>query len=238
MAEQNAHLSQSGLFALQDWPAVQDYARRHELTVIGVDEAGRGPLCGPVVAGAVMLPDPVPINGLACSKTLSAKRREVLALEISNNALASAVACATVEEIDSLNILHASLLAMNRAVSEVARLAKLKPEQCLVLVDGNRLPSWSFLAVAVVKGDTKIPAISAGSILAKVHRDAWCKTSAQDYPQYELDVHMGYPTPRHLALLQEHGAAPIYRRSFRPVKEALLRNGEFAAAGMRTEAAA
>ncbi len=208
---------------LQEWHEIQAYASENGLHVIGVDEAGRGPLCGPVVAGAALLITPNPIEGLACSKTLSATRREALAMLIHEKAHASAVAQATVEEIDQLNILQASLLAMWRAVDIVVQMAGLTPEQCLIAVDGNKLPKWPYKAIAVVKGDTKIPAISAGSILAKVARDEWCKAHAVQYPLYELNVHMGYPTPRHMALLREHGATPVHRKSFRPVREALER---------------
>lgn len=207
----------------KDWPDIQAYAAEHALHVIGVDEAGRGPLCGPVVAGAALLFDPNPIEGLACSKTLSPAKRERLAQCIEQSARASAVAYATVEEIDRLNILHASLLAMWRAVDQVLEQAGLTTEQCLIAVDGNKLPKWQYQAIAVVKGDTKIPAISAGSILAKVARDEWCRTHALQYPQYEFDVHMGYPTQRHMALLAQHGATPVHRKSFRPVREALER---------------
>lgn len=207
----------------QEWHEIQAYAAGHGLHVIGVDEAGRGPLCGPVVAGAALLATPNPIEGLACSKTLSARRREALAMLIHEKAHASAVAQATVEEIDQLNILQASLLAMWRAVDIVVQLAGLTPEQCLIAVDGNKLPKWPYKAIAVVKGDTKIPAISAGSILAKVARDEWCKAHAVQYPLYEFNVHMGYPTARHMALLREHGATPVHRKSFRPVREALER---------------
>lgn len=207
----------------KDWPDIQAYAAEHALHVIGVDEAGRGPLCGPVVAGAALLFEPNSIEGLACSKTLSPTKREHLAQSIQQFARASAVAHATVEEIDQLNILHASLLAMWRAVDQVVEQAGLTAEQCLIAVDGNKLPKWPYRAIAVVKGDTKIPAISAGSILAKVARDEWCKTHALHYPQYEFDVHMGYPTPRHMALLAQHGATPVHRKSFRPVREALER---------------
>jgi len=207
----------------QEWPEIQAHAAEHGLHVIGVDEAGRGPLCGPVVAGAALLATPNPIQGLACSKTLSAGKREILADLVQKHALASAVAHATVDEIDQLNILQASLLAMWRAVDLVVQQAGLAPEQCLIAVDGNKLPKWPYKAIAVVKGDTKVPAISAGSILAKVARDEWCKIHAVQYPQYEFDVHMGYPTPRHMALLLEHGATPVHRKSFRPVREALER---------------
>ncbi|HEX4856687.1 MAG TPA: ribonuclease HII [Limnobacter sp.] len=206
---------------LNDWESIRRHAIQHGLYVIGVDEAGRGPLCGPVVAGAVLLAEPCSINGLACSKTLSASKRDLLARQIQESAQAWAVAQASVEEIDQLNILQASLLAMHRAVQQVVELAQLNPSRCLVLVDGNKLPAWPFEAIAVIKGDTKIPAISAASILAKVNRDEWCKENALKFPQYELDVNMGYPTARHMALLTQHGAATIHRRSFRPVREAL-----------------
>lgn len=208
---------------LQEWSEIQAHAAQLGLLVIGVDEAGRGPLCGPVVAGAALLNQPNTIDGLACSKTLTAKRRDTLASSIHEHAKACAVAHATVEEIDRLNILQASLLAMWRAVDSVLSQTGLKPEQCLIVVDGNKLPKWPYQALAVVKGDTKIPAISAASILAKVARDEWCKTHALQYPQYELDVHMGYPTARHMALLREHGATQVHRKSFRPVREALER---------------
>lgn len=208
---------------MQQWVDIQAYATAHGMHVIGVDEAGRGPLCGPVVAGAALLREPNPIAGLACSKTLTPKKRDSLAALIQQSARACAVAQATVDEIDQLNILQASLLAMWRAVDLVVQQAGLTPEECLVVVDGNKLPKWTYKAIAVVKGDTKIPAISAGSILAKVARDDWCKTHAQLYPQFELDVHMGYPTPRHMALLAQHGATQVHRKSFRPVREALER---------------
>ncbi|WP_334120694.1 ribonuclease HII [Limnobacter sp.] len=207
----------------REWAEIQAYATEHGLQVIGVDEAGRGPLCGPVVAGAALLGTPNIIEGLACSKTLSPKKRDVLVLRIQEHARASAVAQATVEEIDRLNILQASLLAMWRAVDLVVQQAGLRPEQCLIAVDGNKLPKWPYKAIAVVKGDTKIPAISAGSILAKVARDEWCKAHALQYPEYEFDVHMGYPTARHMALLIQHGATQVHRKSFRPVREALER---------------
>lgn len=208
---------------LQEWPELQAYAAEQGLTIVGVDEAGRGPLCGPVVAGAALLDCPNPIEGLACSKTLTPKKRELLAKRIQESAPAWAVAYGTVEEIDRVNILQASLLAMWRAVDLVVQQAGLRPEQCLIAVDGNKLPKWPYKAVAVIKGDTKIPAISAGSILAKVARDEWCKTYAQQYPEYEFDVHMGYPTARHMALLMQYGATQVHRKSFRPVREALAR---------------
>ncbi len=181
----------------------------------GVDEAGRGPLAGPVVAAAVILDDLQPIKGLADSKVLTALRREKLYDEIRAKALCCSIAMATVEEIDSLNILQATMLAMRRAVEGL----RLKPVK--VLVDGNRLPTLSILAEAVVKGDARIPAISAASILAKVHRDRWCEQFHLEYPQYGFAGHKGYGTAEHLAALRKHGACPQHRRSFSPVAEVL-----------------
>lgn len=179
--------------------------------VAGVDEAGRGPLAGPVVAAAVILDDLKPIKGLTDSKKLSAARREMLFDEICDKALCCSIASASVEEIDRLNILQATLLAMRRAVEGL----RLKPHK--TLIDGNRLPPLSMLAEAIVKGDTLVPSISAASILAKVHRDRWCVEFDKSYPQYGFAVHKGYGTARHLAALQEHGACPQHRRSFAPV---------------------
>jgi len=177
----------------------------------GVDEAGRGPLAGPVVAAAVILDPLQPIAGLADSKKLTALRRERLYDEIHAKALCCAIALATVEEIDRLNILQATLLAMKRAVEGL----RLKPHK--VLVDGNRLPTLKILAEAIVKGDALVPAISAASILAKVHRDRWCGEYDQQYPQYGFAGHKGYGTAAHLAALKAHGACPQHRRSFAPV---------------------
>jgi ribonuclease HII len=181
----------------------------------GVDEAGRGPLAGPVVAAAVILDDLQPIKGLADSKVLTALRREKLYDEIRAKALCCSIAMATVEEIDSLNILQATMLAMRRAVEGL----RLKPVK--VLVDGNRLPTLSILAEAIVKGDALIPSISAASILAKVYRDRWCEQFHLEYPQYGFADHKGYGTAEHLAALREHGACPQHRRSFSPVAEVL-----------------
>ena len=181
----------------------------------GVDEAGRGPLAGPVVAAAVILDDLQPIKGLADSKVLTALRREKLYDEIRAKALCCSIAMATVEEIDSLNILQATMLAMRRAVEGL----RLKPVK--VLVDGNRLPTLSILAEAIVKGDARIPSISAASILAKVHRDRWCEQFHLEYPQYGFAGHKGYGTAEHLAALREHGVCPQHRRSFSPVAEVL-----------------
>ena len=177
----------------------------------GVDEAGRGPLMGPVVAAAVILDDLNPIKGLADSKKLSPLRREKLYDEIRAKALCCSVALATVEEIDTLNILQATLLAMKRAVEGL----RLKPHK--VLVDGNRLPTLSILAEAIVKGDALVPVISAASIIAKVYRDRWCDDYHLQYPQYGFARHKGYGTAAHLAALREHGACPQHRRSFAPV---------------------
>lgn len=181
----------------------------------GVDEAGRGPLAGPVVAAAVILDDLQPIKGLADSKVLTALRREKLYDEILAKALCCSIAQASVEEIDSLNILQATMLAMKRAVEGL----RLRPVK--VLVDGNRLPTLSMLAEAIVKGDALVPSISAASILAKVHRDRWCEQFHLEYPQYGFAGHKGYGTAAHLAALREHGACPQHRRSFSPVAEVL-----------------
>ena len=177
----------------------------------GVDEAGRGPLAGPVVAAAVILDDLRPIIGLADSKKLSAARREKLYDEIRAKALCCSIALATVEEIDTLNILQATLLAMKRAVNGL----RLRPHK--VLVDGNRLPAIDILAEAIVKGDALVPSISAASILAKVYRDRWCTDYHQQFPQYGFDGHKGYGTAEHLAALRAHGACPQHRKSFAPV---------------------
>ena len=177
----------------------------------GVDEAGRGPLAGPVVAAAVILDPFNPIAGLADSKKLTALRREKLYDEIQAKALCCSIALATVEEIDSLNILQATLLAMKRAVESL----RLKPAK--VLVDGNQLPRLLILAEAIVKGDALVPAISAASILAKVYRDRWCGAYHLEFPQYGFAGHKGYGTAAHLAALRQHGACPQHRRSFAPV---------------------
>lgn len=181
----------------------------------GVDEAGRGPLAGPVVAAAVILDELNPIKGLADSKQLTALRRETLFDEIRARALCCSIAEASVDEIDRLNILQATLLAMRRAVEGL----RLKPGR--VLVDGNRIPVLKVPAEAIVKGDAKVPAISAASILAKVHRDRLCAALHEQHPQYGFDGHKGYPTPEHLAALRVHGACPQHRRSFAPVREVL-----------------
>jgi ribonuclease HII len=184
--------------------------------IAGVDEAGRGPLAGPVVAAAVMLDQLKPIKGLKDSKKLGPRTRERLFDEIRAKALCCCIAEASVEEIDRLNILQATLLAMSRAVEGL----RLKPHK--VLVDGNRLPVLKVAAEAIVKGDAKVKAISAASILAKVHRDRLCLALHEQHPLYGFDGHKGYPTPAHLAALREHGACPQHRRSFAPVREALV----------------
>ena len=185
--------------------------------VAGVDEAGRGPLAGPVVAAAVILDDLKPIPGLADSKTLSPRQRERLSAEIHARALCFSVAQASVEEIDRLNILQATLLAMRRAVMGL----RLKPHK--VLVDGNRLPTLDIVAEAVIQGDRTVPAISAASILAKVARDRWCLEIDAEYPAYGFAAHKGYGTAQHLLALQTHGATPWHRRSFSPVARVLSR---------------
>jgi ribonuclease HII len=183
--------------------------------VAGVDEAGRGPLMGPVVAAAVILDELNPIKGLADSKKLTALRREKLYDEIRAKALCCSIAMATAEEIDSINILQATMLAMKRAVEGL----RLKPNK--VLVDGNRLPTLVILSEAIVGGDALVPSISAASILAKVHRDRWCAEFHLEYPQYGFADHKGYCTAEHLAALREHGACPQHRKSFAPVAEVL-----------------
>lgn len=183
--------------------------------VCGVDEAGRGPLAGTVVAAAVILDPQRPIAGLDDSKKLSDKKRQALAELIRERALAWAVASASVEEIDRLNILHASLLAMQRAVAALA----VRPIR--VLIDGNRCPALDIPAEAVVKGDGKIASIAAASILAKTVRDAEMLALHAEYPMYGFDRHMGYPTAAHCAALEEFGASPVHRRSFGPVARQL-----------------
>ncbi len=180
--------------------------------VCGVDEAGRGPLAGPVYAAAVILDPRSPIDGLRDSKALSAARREVLAGKIRERALAWAIASASAAEIDALNILQAALLAMQRAVSGLAI------EPALARVDGNRPPRLRCLVQTLVGGDALDPAISAASILAKCARDQAMLTLHERFPQYRFDRHKGYPTAEHQALLREHGPCEEHRRSFAPVR--------------------
>ena len=189
--------------------------------IIGVDEAGRGPLAGAVVAGAVVLHPEKSIAGLRDSKKLSSKQRDALAIEIRSKAWGWSVAQASVEEIDKLNILKATLLAMHRAVDAVVATMNIEPRRVHVLVDGNRLPVWSYQATAIVKGDASEPAISAASILAKTQRDADLLELHQRFPMYGFDAHMGYPTAFHLAKLVEFGPCHAHRKSFGPVKALL-----------------
>jgi ribonuclease HII len=180
--------------------------------IAGVDEAGRGPLAGPVVAAAVILDSRHPIAGLDDSKKLTAKKREKLFDEIMAKALCVSVAEASVEEIDRLNILQATMLAMQRAVLGL-RLPPVK-----VLIDGNRVPVLPMLAEAIVGGDALVPSISAASILAKVTRDRWCERIDLDYPDFGFAQHKGYGTAQHITALRLHGATPLHRRSFSPVR--------------------
>jgi ribonuclease HII len=183
--------------------------------VAGVDEAGRGPLAGPVFAAAVILDDLSPISGLADSKKLSSKKRDLLYDIIKAQALCFCVATASVQEIDEMNILQATLLAMQRAVKGL----RLKPRK--VLVDGNRLPVLDIHSEAIVQGDSKVASISAASILAKVERDRWCVEIDSQYPLYGFAIHKGYGTSIHLNALKQHGPCVLHRRSFAPVAQLL-----------------
>jgi ribonuclease HII len=183
--------------------------------IAGVDEAGRGPLAGPVVAAAVILNSQHPIEGLADSKKLSESQRNKLAPLIKEHAISYSIAQASVEEIDQLNILQATLLAMQRAVAGLTVI----PDQ--VLVDGNRIPKLTIPALAIIKGDSKIKAISAASILAKVARDAIMVAYQSQYPDYSFHVHKGYGTQVHIAEIKKYGCLEIHRRSFNPVKTLL-----------------
>jgi ribonuclease HII len=183
--------------------------------ICGVDEAGRGPLAGPVFAAAVILDPAKPIAGLADSKKLSARQREALAAQVKERALGWSIASASVEEIDRLNILQATMLAMSRAVTGLS----ITPR--LAMVDGNRCPPLPCAAEAVVKGDATVPAISAASILAKTARDAHLMELDARYPQYGFAQHKGYPTAAHVEALRLHGVSEIHRRSFGPVKRIL-----------------
>lgn len=188
-----------------------------DVIIAGVDEAGRGPLAGPVAAAAVILAPSKPVHGLKDSKLLTPSQREALAAEICVSALAWAVGWADHTEIDRLNILQASLLAMQRAVSALGVI----PGK--VLVDGNRCPLLPYPTEAIVKGDSKIEAISAASILAKVERDAMMRRYDREFPVYGFSIHKGYPTPAHLDALANHGACTIHRCSFAPVKRCVKR---------------
>ena len=191
------------------------FAIEENILRCGVDEAGRGPLAGSVVAAAVILNPDKPINGLRDSKKLSEAQRDALAEEIKEKALAWHIAEASVEEIDELNILQATMLAMRRAVEGLA----IVPE--LALIDGNRCPVMKVRSEAIVKGDDKVAEISAASILAKTARDAQLMVLHQQYPDYAFDQHKGYPTALHLARLAQHGVTPVHRKSFGPVKKLL-----------------
>ena len=186
--------------------------------VAGVDEAGRGPLAGPVYAAAVILSPTVRIDGLADSKKLTAKKRDALFDVIQQHALSWAIASASVEEIDAINILQASLLAMRRAVEGLAT----QPHH--ILVDGLYCPKVSMPARAIVKGDSKEPAISAASILAKVARDREMHKLHAQFPHYRFDLHKGYGTAVHMAALTKHGVSPVHRRSYAPVAKLLFKN--------------
>ena len=189
------------------WEFELPYREQHPL-LCGVDEAGRGPLCGPVVAGAVILPDSFDVSALNDSKKLSEKKREALYEQITASC-DWAAGIATPEEIDAYNILNATFLAMCRAVEG------LKQSPSFALVDGNKIPKGLTVpALAVVKGDAKCPSVSAASVIAKVTRDRMMADLAAQYPQYELQKHKGYPTKEHYRLLLQHGIAPIYRQSF------------------------
>jgi len=189
------------------------------LLICGVDEAGRGPLAGAVYAAAVILNPHRPIQGLADSKKLSEKKRDTLAIEIKQHALAWAIASSSVEEIDSINILQASLLAMKRAVETMHMQFGITPD--LVQVDGNKCPKINLPCEAIVKGDSKVQAISAASILAKTARDAELYALDKQYPMYGFAQHKGYPTAAHMTLLQQHGVSPVHRRSYAPVRKLL-----------------
>lgn len=185
------------------------------MLIAGVDEVGRGPLIGDVVTAAVILDPAKPIEGLADSKKLSEKKRNALNTQIRENALAWAIGRASPKEIDDINILHATMLAMKRAVDALS----IAPDK--VLVDGNRVPKWSYHAEAIVKGDALFQEISAASIIAKVERDNDMLSLHHQYPEFGFDKHKGYPTKAHFAAIFEHGVLPYHRRSFAPVRRYL-----------------
>ena len=195
--------------------------------ICGADEAGRGPLAGAVYAAAVVLNPQIPILGLADSKKLSEKKRNLLSIDIKEQALAWAIASSSVEEIDNINILQASLLAMKRAIDEVEEQIKTllntsdMLDRLLVKVDGNQCPKIHLPCEAIVKGDSKVAEISAASILAKTARDAELHALDIQYPQYGFAQHKGYPTRYHLEMLAKHGVSPIHRLSYAPVKKLL-----------------
>ncbi len=188
--------------------------------ICGVDEAGRGPLAGAVYAAAVILNPERPILGLADSKKLSEKKRDLLSSEIKQHALAWAIASSSVAEIDSINILQASLLAMTRAIEQLRHQFNVTPD--LVQVDGNKCPNISLPCEAIIQGDSKVVAISAASILAKVARDAELYELDEQYPHYGFAQHKGYPTALHLEMLSLHGISPIHRLTYAPVKKLIM----------------
>jgi ribonuclease HII len=192
--------------------------------ICGVDEAGRGPLAGAVYAAAVILNPNSPIAGLADSKKITEKKRDALAIEIKQHALAWAIASSSVEEIDAINILQASLLAMKRAIESMQQQFSqvLQAKTILVQVDGNKCPKIDLPCEAIVKGDSKVQAISAASILAKTARDTELYALDNLYPMYGFAKHKGYPTAAHMSLLQQHGVSPVHRRSYAPVRKLLL----------------
>ncbi|PCI61211.1 MAG: ribonuclease HII [Methylophilaceae bacterium] len=189
--------------------------------ICGVDEAGRGPLAGAVYAAAVILNPNHQIEGLADSKKITEKKRDALAIEIKQHALAWAIASSSVEEIDEINILQASMLAMKRTIERLQSQFErvLDIQEVFVQVDGNKCPKINLPCEAIVKGDSKVQAISAASILAKTARDAELYALDKQYPMYGFAKHKGYPTKMHMALLQEHGVSPIHRRSYAPVRK-------------------
>lgn len=186
------------------------------MLLAGTDEAGRGPLAGDLYAAAVILDPENPIEGLADSKKLSEAKRDKLFETICEKSLAWSIATASVAEVDKLNVLHASMLAMNRAVNA------LDPTPEYVVVDGNRLPQWQFPSQALVKGDSRVAEISAASILAKVARDRYMLEMHEKFPRYGFDRHKGYPTSLHLDMLKQFGSCDIHRQSYRPVMQADL----------------
>jgi len=188
------------------------------MIILGIDEAGRGPLIGPVVIAGVIFNENCTINGLTDSKKLSEKKRELLYNEIIEKAKYYAIEEVSTEDVDTMNILQATLYGMKLVAD------KLVYKFDKVLVDGNKLPNWQYNSEAIIKGDTKIPEISAASILAKVHRDRICLEYSKLYPEYDFDKHKGYPTKLHLEKLKEFGVLDIYRKTYRPVRDIIENN--------------
>ncbi len=203
-----------GCWALTQYPVCM---LKSPFNIAGVDEVGRGPLAGPVVAAAVILDPAKPIQGLLDSKLLDEPSRERLDIEIRLNALSYCIAEASVAEIDDINILHASMLAMQRAIGGLA----VPPD--LALIDGNRCPDALCATAAVVKGDQRVQAISAASIIAKVFRDQLMSDLHNEHPEYGFARHKGYPTPQHKRAIIDHGITDLHRRSFKPVRDAMAR---------------